>query len=332
MPRLACLAVLCWWMASCCAPTLPAQQVTSGGSLQGVGSSFSEHSGTSWGFRSGGMNFQFGGALPSGGANWGFSVLRPGFSGFFNGAWGQSSQQTFSTQSASVTSLNGYPGYMTDVTVTPFVIGSIPVRGDYFVGGFPIVGTFAPYGPGGTTVQLPTLSTFETGITVWVPSGGAANLGMIGRAAEGAAQVGAPGLRGNVARGGNVGVAGAQVNAVVHDLQAMDEAIQAQGRAGGNAPASQQQAAAAADASSAAQPAMSVAQARRLHEAETRAAADEAQSWFDRGVTAEEEGKPGVAKLYYQMAARQASGELKQKAQEKVAKLSAAGKTADNRR
>jgi len=51
-------------------------------------------------------------------------------------------------------------------------------------------------------------------------------------------------------------------------------------------------------------------QSRRVQQQKTRA--NEAQQYFERGQQAEAEGKRGAAKVYYQMAARRADGDLKQ--------------------
>ena len=48
------------------------------------------------------------------------------------------------------------------------------------------------------------------------------------------------------------------------------------------------------------------------------ARADEADSFFARGQQAEADGKPNVAKIYYQMAARRATGDLKQQVQARL--------------
>ena len=61
-------------------------------------------------------------------------------------------------------------------------------------------------------------------------------------------------------------------------------------------------------------------QANRAARQATRA--DEADSFFARGQQAEADGKPAVAKIYYQMAARRATGDLKQQAQARLDALS----------
>ncbi len=52
------------------------------------------------------------------------------------------------------------------------------------------------------------------------------------------------------------------------------------------------------------------------------ARADEADSFFARGQQAEADGKPNVAKIYYQMAARRATGDLKQQVQARLEAVS----------
>lgn len=73
--------------------------------------------------------------------------------------------------------------------------------------------------------------------------------------------------------------------------------------------------------SSAARPAMSVADARRLHERDQATAQTEAQRLFDRGLAAEREGKPAAARLYYQMAAKNAGGSLFEQIQARLRAL-----------
>ena len=57
-------------------------------------------------------------------------------------------------------------------------------------------------------------------------------------------------------------------------------------------------------------------QANRAARQATRA--EEADSFFARGQQAEADGKPNVAKIYYQMAARRATGDLKQQVQARL--------------
>jgi hypothetical protein len=75
---------------------------------------------------------------------------------------------------------------------------------------------------------------------------------------------------------------------------------------------------AAARESSAGRAAPSVAEARRMYAAEQAAGSQEVLALMERARAAEEDGKPNVAKLYYQMVIRRASGELKQQAQDRL--------------
>jgi hypothetical protein len=59
-------------------------------------------------------------------------------------------------------------------------------------------------------------------------------------------------------------------------------------------------------------PERSVADIRRQNELDQVRQADEAQEFFQKGLQAESANKAGVAKIYYQMAARRATGELLQ--------------------
>jgi hypothetical protein len=75
---------------------------------------------------------------------------------------------------------------------------------------------------------------------------------------------------------------------------------------------------AAAQESSAGRAAPSVAEARRLHAMDKAAEGNGVGVLMERGRTAEEEGKPGVAKIYYQMVVKRASGDLKAEAQQRL--------------
>jgi len=78
----------------------------------------------------------------------------------------------------------------------------------------------------------------------------------------------------------------------------------------------------AAQESSAGRAAPSVAEARRLHKMEKTAQDSDLAALMIRAQTAEEDGKPGVAKVYYQMVVKRASGDLKAQAQERLDALS----------
>jgi hypothetical protein len=54
-----------------------------------------------------------------------------GFSGSLGLSLGQSSSRSITSTSASVTTLDGVPGFISDTVTRPFVTGFIPIVGDY---------------------------------------------------------------------------------------------------------------------------------------------------------------------------------------------------------
>lgn len=136
------LLVVTWF-----ATTAAAQQVHVNAPLVGVSDSFYERFGTNWGFRTSGPNgfmfFDSGGAAggippfggydPSADARFGFGVRGNNGSAYFNLVAGQGSTRSIVSQSGSLTLMNGYPGFVQDISVRPFVTGLVPVVGDYRV-------------------------------------------------------------------------------------------------------------------------------------------------------------------------------------------------------
>ena len=182
-------------------------------------------------------------------------------------------------------------------------------------------------------VQLPTFSFFSTNTTVSVPDRGSALLGGIGRSSEGRNEFGVPGLGQlgrpfkNSAIGSQKGAMSTRVTVQIHDFEEMDEAILGQ-PASAFAVAARQAREAGAVASLPPRPAgagsswavskpaggtaaLSVAEVKAQRAAEQASKLSEANDYFQRGQKAEAEGKKGVAKIYYQMAARRATGQLK---------------------
>lgn len=191
-----------------------------------------------------------------------------------------------------------------------------------------------------TSVQLPTFSHFGVGTTVSVPDRGAAYLGGVNRAAGDLRQFGAPLLPfGNRSMGASRGASGMSVSVWVHDFEAMDEALLRQGK--GDAalfrhekelrplfpparrPDAWEQALARPAPAEHSVPSVEDLQRQRLAAQETRAA--EAADFFARAEKAESEGKANVAKIYYQMAARRATGDLQARAQSRLEALRAPG-------
>jgi hypothetical protein len=194
------------------------------------------------------------------------------------------------------------------------------------------------------TLQLPTFSFFSVGTTVNVPDQGSALLGGINRESSGRSEFGVPGLPfapfRNVSTGQTSSSSTVHASVTIHDFDAMDQAILMGGGgligAGGDRPffvgnsigaglsvpntvpfiGGQPRPTAIAqhwEPTSAVEVPhtdLATAQAERAQRRTARTA--EAEDYFERGQTAEAEGKPAVAKVYYQMAARRADGDLKQ--------------------
>ena len=172
-----------------------------------------------------------------------------------------------------------------------------------------------------TTVQLPTFSFFTVNTTVLVPDGGSAYMGGIGRAASGSTSRGIPGLGGrpfaNTATAGSTSAGGISVSAQIHDMEAMDQALLNQGVASRPDAAQLFAARKAAGVARNAAP-QSLADIRQEQAAAAQATSDEAREYYDKGNVAYENGKFGVAKIYWQMSVRRADGELLQLAQAKL--------------
>jgi len=191
-----------------------------------------------------------------------------------------------------------------------------------------------------TSVQLPTFSQFSTATTVSVPDRGSAYLGGINRASDGRSEFGVPLLPlrpfRNSAIGSERSASSMRVTATIHDFEAMDEFLlnqptefrrlqglqspaamlghTLQPRLPNRSPAWESSALAGAEASAVAT--VAEIQARRQQQRQSRLT--EAEQFYQRAQDAEEAGKASVAKIYYQMAARRATGELKQQALAKV--------------
>jgi hypothetical protein len=177
----------------------------------------------------------------------------------------------------------------------------------------------------GTVVQLPTFNFFTVATTVEVPDSGG-SLGGVGSAASGRIERGIPGLgfrpftdteSGLARSGGNV-----SVQAEIQDLDAMDRALLGDNtnKTAGEAP--RQSSPLAADSAGS----QSIAAMRRQqNEADSAALQNdqrEAQRLFDLASELQAAGKPGVAKIYYRMVARRATGSLRDQAISALRELS----------
>ena len=188
-------------------------------------------------------------------------------------------------------------------------------------------------------VMLPTYRTFSTSGSVLVPDRGMAHLGSISRAREGSVTRGIPGLAqlpmvGRLFRnqgiGREVGHAGAAVTATIIDLRELDEQVLASARVPVFS-AEEIQLARKADflirnvARQGAQvPALSalvetrtanrssVAEIRRQNQLAAVQRHQEAEEYLQRARQLDAQGKTGVARIYYQMAARRSTGAQQQ--------------------
>jgi hypothetical protein len=172
-----------------------------------------------------------------------------------------------------------------------------------------------------TTVQLPTVSQFTIQTTVSVPDGGTMSLGGISRGAEGSITRGFGPLR-NRALGGSRTASGVSISARIIDHAEIDRAILA--AAAGRDKATDAVTAKAESLSKSighAPPPTSVAAIRAAATTEADRESRELTDLFTKGQAAEKENKPGAAKVYYQMVARRATGDLKEQVTRRLGAL-----------
>ncbi len=286
------LAVIAWTTG----PAF-AQQTTVTTPFHSNSSSFFEQIGTQWGIRGPNFSFQFGGGGmgqpafgnpdPSAGIRSGWAWQSGPWSANFNFLAAQGSRAGMVSQAPSITLPNGGTGYFSDTSQSPFVIGFVPV-----VGGAP----YLPYGypmgpPSGFGLPYP-------GVGAVYPEQGNPRVQAMLRAS--AAGEPSPDLA----------IPEAPRAAAIPVEPAAAEPTPA----APNAPAPQR-------VSSAAVAAPSVAEARLMHEQEQAVASREAMQLYERGITAEESGKPGLARVYYRMAAARSDGALRDQIEARLSSL-----------
>ena len=182
-----------------------------------------------------------------------------------------------------------------------------------------------------TTVQLPTFRFFTVQTTVSVPDSGAAYLGGIKRARDGRITRGIGPLR-NGAIGMERGAAGMHVKATIIDQQELDAAVlaEAASKRGGFDPSLAKadaltrnvgQAGSSGQARSTEPPIESVAAIRARNAAAAAERQSEAEQYFVKAEQAEADGKPAVARIYYQMVARRNAGDLSALANSRLAAI-----------
>jgi hypothetical protein len=176
-------------------------------------------------------------------------------------------------------------------------------------------------------VQLPTFSQFSVLTTVSVPDRGGAYMGGHTRAQSGRSRFGAPGLPGQGAFGGARHAAGLHVSAHIHDLRELDDALLAgtgkpAARPGGDL--AQQLADQRGAAAGQAMPGVEA--IRRQQAAAASAEQAEAMAFLERANQAEAAGKTSVARIHLQMAARRATGSLREEALSRLKLLETQGR------
>jgi hypothetical protein len=172
---------------------------------------------------------------------------------------------------------------------------------------------------GGITLQLPTYRTFRVSTTVSVPDRGGAYLGGVNSGRSSRQRFGSPVTPGGVAIGNSRQSAGVHVSAFIQDHQEMDRALLGEGRnALGTGAIGKDRLSAS---SSRAQPLASVAEIRAQQETAEEVRHVEAENFYQQGLDAVATGKPSVARIHFQMAARRASGDLKQRAATELERL-----------
>ncbi len=175
-----------------------------------------------------------------------------------------------------------------------------------------------------SVVQLPSFSFFSVSTAVSAPDSergyGRVYAGGTKYAADGCSEFASPFAPGNRAIGSERAARGAFVSAQIHDLHEMDSILlspevrearmKRRADEAAAAVAAQTETPSAADralrgqAGSSAEPIRSLADIRRQRESAAQAKQQEVLALVQRGEQAQAEGKPGVARIYYQMAAR----------------------------
>jgi hypothetical protein len=306
--RLVILAVAVLATLGLAAGVTSAQQVTVGTPFHTLSDGFFERMGVGFSGNYQGINFSvgsfpqavptFGGFQPGSGLQTAFAIKGPKGNLNFAVDLSQGYHQSNVTQAPMVTLMNGQTGYMSDTSQTPFVISQIPV-----VGAFPPMTSF---GPVMSPQQLANVS--GTPLTTGNPRVQA----MRQAAANAAANAQSGSEAGQPAGQNPPGPLGANRRHAPPEPAAVEDA----GPAGRLV---------AAQESTAGRAAPSVAEARRMHAQEEDADRAQLEALFERGLAAEEDGKPAVAKVYYQQVARRASGELKQRVQARLDELRGTG-------
>lgn len=316
------VAVAAWFALT--AAAVPAQQVTVGVPTHTINHSFFEGIGTSWGIRGNGFNFQFGGPQiplpPAGrpdigaGLTGGLAWIGPSATAHLNFHALQGSRSSMISQTPSVTLPNGGMAYIGDASMSPFVISVIPVVGGFapmsFMGPEPIAPL--PLNPWASVASAADAERWVTWQRIAAERGARQDRG--GLPDPPAAEVNARAAIGPSlpSRLRSSDTSAAESSPSNRGPQAVESGAGAN-RLGDNQ-----------SISSAELAVPSVAEAARLRDLERQARQRELSATFLRGEAARAEGRHGAARVYYQMVAAKAEGDLKQAAERRLAELSQA--------
>lgn len=277
----------CFVAIACTVASVEAQQTTVTTPFHSTSSSFFEQIGTQWGVTGPNFNFQFGGAgmgqPPFGNPDPGAGI-RSGWS------WNSGPWRADFNFIAGQGSRTGMVSQAPSITLPQGGTGyfSDTSQSPFVVGFIPVVGG-APQLPFGYPMAPPTGFGFPYPGVGAIHSGGNPRVQALLR---------------ERAEGGQPLEAAPRRNPVPTPEPAEPQ------RAPAPAPPAQ--------ASTAAVAAPGVAEARLMHQQEQAAADQEAMQFLERGITAEESGKPGVARIYYRMAADRAEGQLRDQVQARL--------------
>ncbi len=238
-------------------------------------------------FRQGGFGTAippFGGFDQNATTRSGFAVLGDAGDLFFNFDFSQASSRSLVSQTPVITLTSGYPGSISDQTQTPFVTSVTPIVNGWPARRFPRM-RFSPADvmQSAPYQVSPVLERYRRLQEMQRNAADAAKQQATRRAA-------APARRTPPAR--------------TTRPQSFSDRLAAAGQ------------------SSAGQPTESVADIRRRQRSAVQTEQDEALESYHRGLNAESKGKLAVAKIHYRIAARAATGELKQRAEARLRALS----------
>jgi hypothetical protein len=269
--------------------------------------SFFEQSQINWSGNWRGATFSFGGgalAVPqfgtpdkSAGLSTAFAINNKDLQLNFSFNYGAGYRQSLVTQNPSVTIMNGQQGFFSDTSQTPFVVSVVPV-----VGAFPAAPPPA--------VDPAVNPNVDPRVQAMLDARADAQMHAD---AQAAAQAQAGGV-----------IRPLPQNQRPNNLAPQHDKAKDAAAPGPFVPDPGDAAAARlneAEKSTAGRPALSVAEAKKLHQQEVAAAEEEQAALMVRAQALEEDGKPNVAKIYYQRVAKHATGALQQQAKQKLYEL-----------